>query len=207
MVAAVPKFHLASATAIAHLAEFDVRRLYVPGGYPSMAAFCVTELGLSEQVAKKLIRVGRTARRVPEIFLALADGRLNATGVIILAPVLTPENAAELLAAAARRSNEEIRDLVTDRCPRLDVPLWVGGAAGPAEVSAQTFEGSFGNAAPGGMGRQVSAQTLPGSIGLTGSGGSCGQVSAQTPVRPAPRPKFAPLGAGRYSPLGRRRRS
>jgi 5-methylcytosine-specific restriction endonuclease McrA len=173
MVAAVPKFHLASATVIAHLAEFDARRLYVPEGYPSMARFCVGELGLTEQVALKLIRVGRTALQFPDIFLALADGRLNSTAVIMLAPWLTRENAAEVLAAAARKSNEEIRQLLAERFPKPDVPLRLETVAAPA-LSVQTVEQAVG------------------------CGGSVDEVSAQTPQTPAPRPTVAPLAPDRY---------
>ena len=29
---------------LAHIAEFDARRLYLPAGFPSMVAYCVTKL-------------------------------------------------------------------------------------------------------------------------------------------------------------------
>ncbi len=180
LVAAVPKFRLASATAIAHLAEFDARKLYVPEGYPSMSAFCTGELGLTEQVANKLIRVARTALRFPEIFPALADGRLNPSAVILLAPWLTNENARELLAAATRKSNEAIRELLADRTPKLDVPFSLEARPGPAQVSAQTPE------APG----EVSVRTPP-------DPAKSAEVSVRTPP-PARWPKFAALGGERW---------
>jgi hypothetical protein len=145
-----------------------------------MSRFCVGELGLTEQVAKKLIRVGRTALRFPEIFPALADGRLNATAVIILAPWLTPENASGLLKASERRSNEEIKQLLAERFPRPDVALRLEAVPGSGACAL------------------VSAQT-PGTVaGAPGSGETTTEVSAQTPGTPAARPRVAPLSPGRF---------
>jgi hypothetical protein len=188
LVAAVPNSLQAYAASIAHIAEFDSRRLYAPEGYPSMCAFLVGELELSEQVAKKLIRVGRTALQFPEIFVALADGRLNASGVILLAPWLTRENARELLAAAARRSNDEIRELLADRAPKLDVPLSFEAAPESAEVSVRT---------PDGATAEVSARTPETACGIVDHAGNSSMVSVRTP-RPGRRPKLSPLGGGRY---------
>src|SRR6266487_4225410 len=57
-----------TAALLAHLAEVDARRLYLPAAYPSMYLYCVYELGLSEDSALKRIRAARTARRFPAIF-------------------------------------------------------------------------------------------------------------------------------------------
>ncbi len=86
-----------TAAMLAHLAEVDARRLYLPAGYPSMYAWCVGELGLSEDAAFKRIRAARAAREFPAIFPMLADGRLNLTAVLSLAPYLTPDTADGLL--------------------------------------------------------------------------------------------------------------
>src|SRR5258706_11971150 len=87
----------ATAELLAHIAEFDARRLYLPAAYPSMFAYCVGELHLSEDAAAKRIQAARVARRCPVVLAALADGRVHLSGVCLLAPHLTPENAAELL--------------------------------------------------------------------------------------------------------------
>ena len=91
-----------TAVLLAHIAEVDARRLYLPAAYPSMYAYCVHELRLGEQAAFKRIRAARTARQFPAIFTAVADGRLHLSAVILLAPYLTADNADELLSAAAR---------------------------------------------------------------------------------------------------------
>ena len=72
-----------------------------------------------------LIRAGRTARKFPAIFGALADGRLHLTAVILLMPHLTAETAAELLTAAANKSKAEIKQLLAERDPRPDIPTRV----------------------------------------------------------------------------------
>src|SRR6266536_6564768 len=73
-----------TARLLAHLAEVDERRLYLPAAYPSMYAYCVGELRLCEQAAFKRIRAARTARQFPAVFPALAEGRLHLSGVVLL---------------------------------------------------------------------------------------------------------------------------
>src|SRR2546428_13001648 len=97
----------ATAELLAHIAEFDARKLYRPAAYPSMFAYCVGELHLSEDAAAKRIQAARTARRFPTIFDALADGRLHLRAVVLLARHLTEATADELLAAATHRSKAE----------------------------------------------------------------------------------------------------
>src|SRR5574342_738218 len=92
-----------TAELLAHVAEVDARKLYVPAGYPSMFAYCTAELHLSEDAAFKRIHAARAARRFPAIFAAVAQGRLHLSAVVLLAPHLTEDNAADLLAAAVHK--------------------------------------------------------------------------------------------------------
>ena len=80
-----------TADVVAHIAEVDARKLYLPAAYPSMRAYCIHELHLSEDAAFKRIRAARAALRFPAIFVALAEGRLHLSAVVELAPCLTPE--------------------------------------------------------------------------------------------------------------------
>jgi len=116
---------VATAELLAHIAEFDERKLYLPAAYESMFAFCVGELKLSKDEAKKRIQVARAGRACPGVFEALQDGRVHLTGLRLLAPHLTPENAAELLGAATHKTREQIEELLAERSPRLDVPALV----------------------------------------------------------------------------------
>jgi hypothetical protein len=112
----------ATAEVLAYLAEFDARKLYLPAAYPSMYAYCVGELRLTEESAYKRIRVARTARQFPQIFTALADGRLNLTDVILLTPHLRPDTAGELLEAAANKTRCELEQVLAERFPKPDLP-------------------------------------------------------------------------------------
>ena len=104
-----------TAELIAHIAEFDGRRLYLAEAFPSMFAYCVGEFRLSEGAAYKRIHAARTARRFPRLFDDIAEGRLHLTAVCVLSQHLTPENADELIAAATHRSKAEIESWLASR--------------------------------------------------------------------------------------------
>src|SRR5712691_7846245 len=97
----VAQDRMTTAAILAHIAEVDARKLYLPAAYPSMFAYCVGELRLSEDATLKRIRAARAAQEFPAIYVAIADGRLHLSGAVLLAPRLNRDNAAELLAAAA----------------------------------------------------------------------------------------------------------
>src|SRR2546422_5399145 len=75
LAALVAQDRATTARLLAHIAECDARRLYLPAAYPSMFAYCVHELRLSEDAAYKRIQAARVARRFPSIFAAGAGGR------------------------------------------------------------------------------------------------------------------------------------
>jgi len=74
---------------LAFIGEADARRIYAEEGCSSMHAFCVRRLHLSDSAAFKRIHAARAARRFPELFVAVADGRLHLSAVCMLAPRLT----------------------------------------------------------------------------------------------------------------------
>ena len=129
LAALVARDRATTAALLAHLAEVDERRLYLPAAYPSLYAYCVGELRMSEDTAYKRIRAARMARECPAIFTALADGRLNLSSVLLLTPYLTPDTADGLLAAAAHRTNAEIELFLAGHFPRTDVPTRVEAMA------------------------------------------------------------------------------
>ncbi len=131
----------ATAVVLAHIAEADARRLYVPAGYPSMHAYCVHEQHMSEDAAYRRITAARVARRFPAIFDAVADGRLHLTALILLSPCLTTENAADLLAAAAHRTKAGIEELLAQRFPRTEaMGLVVALPAADGELAPERVE-------------------------------------------------------------------
>jgi hypothetical protein len=117
LAALVTRDRAVTASLLAHIAEVDARRLFVPAGYASMFAYCVGKLRLSEDAAYKRIQAARAARRHPALFTALAEGRLHLTAISLLAPHLRSENAAELMASATHQGNAEIRELLARRFP------------------------------------------------------------------------------------------
>src|ERR1044071_5672964 len=62
---------------VAHLAELELRGLYLSAGFPSMFAYCVEVLRLSEGGAYNRIEAARTARAFPVVLDLLERGRLN----------------------------------------------------------------------------------------------------------------------------------
>jgi hypothetical protein len=173
LAALVVRDRATTAALLAHLAEVDARRLYLPAAYPSMHEYCVHELHLSEEAAFKRIHAARAARRVPSLFAAVADGRLHLSGVLLLAPHLTAENVDELIAAAAYQTKAGIENLLARRFPRPDVPARVQ-PIGPTPSSLVTDEHA------------------PGRVLFTTAQLSPGRVEA-------PRAKVAPLSPERFS--------
>jgi len=111
----------ATAELLAHIAEIDERKLYLPAGYASMHAYCVGELKLSEEMTSKRVAAARAARQFPAIFTMVADGRLCLSAITVLRPVLTPENAEDLLGAAAGKTRVELEQVLAERFPRLEL--------------------------------------------------------------------------------------
>jgi 5-methylcytosine-specific restriction endonuclease McrA len=104
-----------TADLLALMGEVDSRKLYLTEGYPSMHAYCLVVLLMTEDVAYKRIRVARAAYEYDGILDAVADGRLNLNSVVLLAPYLNAENANELLTVAAHKTRSEMEDLLSSR--------------------------------------------------------------------------------------------
>jgi 5-methylcytosine-specific restriction endonuclease McrA len=91
-----------------------------------MKEFCEEVLHFTEDAAYKRIQAARKAREFPELFDALADGRLHLSAICMLAPHLTLENAAELIAAATHRGKAQIREWLDRRFPVPELALAPG---------------------------------------------------------------------------------
>ena len=106
---------------IAHLAEVDARRLYVPYA-SSLFSYATNVLHMSEYEALLRMRVARASRKYPLLVEMLADGRLHLSGIDTLAPHLTDENYEAVLARATHQSKRKIEELVAELSPKPDVP-------------------------------------------------------------------------------------
>jgi hypothetical protein len=120
--AAAAKESQATAELLAHIAEFDERKLYLRAAYPSMIDYCTGELRLSLDAAAKRLQVARVGRGCPGVFHALADGRVHLSGLVLLAPHLTPETADEFLGAALHKSKARSRNSSPSARPRWTCP-------------------------------------------------------------------------------------
>src|SRR5580765_4509409 len=138
----VVKHRGTTAEILAHIAEMDSRRLYLPAAHPSMFSYCQTELGFSEEMAFKRIRAARMARKYPVIFAAIADGRLHVSAVVLLSKYLRRSNADELLRAAFRKSKTEIVELLAERFPKADLPTLVRAIPAPSNSGDQLSPGT-----------------------------------------------------------------
>jgi len=139
-----------NALVLAHLAEVDARGAYRQWACDTLAAYCVYELRLSEDEAQRRCRAARVARQFPVLFEMLADGSIHLTGIVLLAPYLTPANHREVLARARFRRKREIELLVAELAPARDVPALVEplgaglGARVPRSDWAAVAESSAG---------------------------------------------------------------
>jgi hypothetical protein len=196
LAALVARDRTTTAALLAHIAEVDARQLYLPAAYPSMFAYCVRELRLSEEAAFKRIHAARVARRFPAIFEALAQGRLHLSSVVLLAPHLTEHTVDELLAAATHRTKTEIERLLAERFPRPDLLAWVTAIPGSLvtrSAEPQAPEHCDNQHAPGRVGEDASQ--APGPVEKL----SPGTVPTQhAPGRVGDRPRVTPLAPGRF---------
>jgi hypothetical protein len=106
---------------VAHIAEVDARRLWAREAVPSMFAYCVEVLHLSEPEAGLRIHAARATREHPVLLTMLRDGRIHLSGIALLAPLLTRQNRTELLKRAAHKSKRELRELVAELTPQPTV--------------------------------------------------------------------------------------
>jgi hypothetical protein len=107
---------------VAHIAEVEERRLYAREACSSMFAYCTEVLHLSEPETYLRIAVARAARKFPALLDMLGDGRLHLSGIALLAPHLTEENVAEVLARAEHKSKRRVEEFVAELAPKPDVP-------------------------------------------------------------------------------------
>jgi hypothetical protein len=172
------------AETLAFIAVATERKLYLPAGYPTMFAYCVGELGFSEDATFKRTQAARAARKFPALFDAVAAGRLHLSAVVLLAPHLRPENAAELIAGAARKTKLQIECLLAERFPKPDLPTRVQAIA-PIETAVSPAPGQVSLS---------SNQPAPELVPPSTDSPATGQVESRDP-----RPRLTPLAPQRFA--------
>jgi len=110
---------------LVHLAEIEERRLHNEMAFPTMFAFCVDELGFSEDQAYNRTTVARAARQLPAMLDSLRSGAVHLTGLRLLVRCLTEQNHRDVLAQAAGKSKRQIEEIVARLDPKPPVPASV----------------------------------------------------------------------------------
>ena len=119
---------------LAHIAEFDARRLCLEAGYRSAYEYCTTSLGFDEQEAYKRIRVARLMRGFPEVYAALERKVVSIAALIVLSPWLQRENVADWLKTAEGKSKRALEAIVAARYPQAPQPDAVRNLPGETAV-------------------------------------------------------------------------
>ncbi len=114
--------HELEADLLLHLGELDARGSYRELGFSSLFAFCMGELGFSEDATWRRVEVARLLRRFEDLESPLREGRIHLTGLLLLAPRLTEENFDELLTACAGKTKEQMKEVLAQRFPEPSVP-------------------------------------------------------------------------------------
>ena len=177
---------------LAHLAELDQREVCVARGYSSLFAYCTEKLGFCKSSAGRRISAARVCRDYPEAFTQVASGELQLSVLCALRPHLNTENASELFAACARKSYEQVEELLAARFPKPDVRDLVRRLperAGAPYVGSETIESQKVEMKP--ETRLADATTAPASAPLP-------EIRRDT-ARPAERGSVKPLATDRFS--------
>src|SRR6187551_2161142 len=126
-----------SAGVLAHLVELELRSLHLELGFPSLFAYCVEALGMSEGSAGRRVAAARVCRRFPEAFERIARGELHLCALCALAPLLNDANAAELFEACTGKTRRQIEQLLAARFPRPDVREQIRRLPAPRHVQVE----------------------------------------------------------------------
>jgi len=182
-----------TAQLLAYIAEVDERRLYLPAGYPSMYAYCLGALYLSEDSAYRRIRAARTAREFPAFYEAVAKGRLHLSAVLLLTPRLTPGNVDELIASATHKGRPELEQWMAGRFPRPEAMQLGDGISPLSTVQLAPAPVEMGGAelalAPVGTDPVLA-------LGQAGAARELTPGPVEVPSRPT---RLSPLSPERYS--------
>src|SRR4051812_3410788 len=197
-----------SARLLVHLGEVDARGLYRQDAYPSMFAYCVEELRMSEAEAYLRIQAARLGRQFPLIVQLFANGSLHLTAIKLLGPHLTAANHAQLLERASGKNKREIELIVAAVAPRPDVPSRMRKLPEPSSVRVTSAPAPIAPSSPSG---QATGAAAPPSRATQATAQAAGAAQAFTaaPTSHAIQPEFAlsaprpaasstPLRPGRY---------
>jgi len=130
---------------LAHLAEYDRRRIPQKNGHESTFMFCLRVLHYDEGGAYRRVHAARVVRRFPDVLKLIADGSLTLTSLLLLSPILNENNHGALFREATGKTKREVEMIVAAHDPRPPqpdslrrlpgAPHWTV-VSGPASVGA-----------------------------------------------------------------------
>jgi hypothetical protein len=175
-----------------HLDEFDRRRAWAEAGFPSLWEYALRVLHLREGAAFRRISAMRVLRRLPQLADALRDGRLCLSTVALLGPVLTDDNAQDLVASAAFKTKAEVEKLVVALAPRTAPKDGLRRLGSQSRESGRTEVPAFA-APPLDLASRAESDRAP-----IGERAADGLVSLPPPA-PMARPTVRPVTESTYS--------
>jgi len=107
----------ATAKVLEYLIEIDNRKLWIKEGYASMYDFCIRCLGYSEGEANRRIQAARLSQRVEAVKPLLEKGEISLTNLTLLSPVLTLDNAKELLPKIIGQPSRKVEAILQEHFP------------------------------------------------------------------------------------------
>lgn len=110
------------ANLLAHLAEFDKRRLAQKEHHPSLFWYCVRVLHYDEGGAYRRIHAARVIQRYPLALPSVADGSLGLTSLLLLSPILNENNHVEVFNEAKGKTKRDVELIVVKHDPRPPLP-------------------------------------------------------------------------------------
>ena len=166
------------------LIAVEQRRLHIDR-YSSLFAYCTDQLKYSNSAAGRRIAGARCLRDHPRAWPMLFDGRLNLTTLCIIARVITPENADELLERAGGGTQRQVEDLAAKYGgpkpvrDRIKPVRSLHRSARPTSHNAPETASSTSQSASH-SGADMNSQTPPGSGAGTTSQTAAGSGAAAT---------------------------
>lgn len=109
----------ATARVLEYLTEVDRRRIWLREGYSSLTDFCIRYLNYSGAEAGRRIQAAHLSERVSEVKPLLENGSLSLTVMSMLAPVLNPKNAPEILIKVVNQSSRAVEKILGEHFPEL----------------------------------------------------------------------------------------
>jgi hypothetical protein len=122
----------ATAALVACVEAIEARDLHLAHGHASLFAYCRDALALSEHDAYCVVAAARVSRRFPDVRALLAEGGLTLTTAKLLAPHLTPGNAARVLCAARGKRRAQVEEIVAQLVPPQEAPPDLRRLSAPA---------------------------------------------------------------------------